>query len=251
MEPEESNYLAEIAETMSSLKNCHFFISDGLMYVVSQSGEFTPFTEVDSLIESLNFKIFENLDFIKERFHQYELKLTFSTVSLTGIRAQYRQVWSSLVTQFDEAFKAAKMLSEKYGVDVAVIDTMDEYNSEKIIETTASKRIYFVCRERDKVEFSAFATERLIKHDRFRDLSLINYANKRRTEKADITALSLIEKITDIENEFRETNDGKNPPLSTVAAILSERGIEAPNGGSKWFAQTVKRIIERAQIKRE
>lgn len=156
--------------------------------------------------------------------------------------------WLSFLEIYMDAFEKAKELAKKYNVVVIVLKTNNEYFKDSTIENTIKHRTYFVSKE--DAELTGAITEYLLNYIQLRDKSLLKVAHAKRTDTANQIALPLHDKIEQIKAEYNATHNGKEAPLSTIADILTQQGIEAPNGGTKWFAQTVKRIIERNQMKR-
>ena len=78
--------------------------------------------------------------------------------------------------------------------------------------------------------------------------SNIDLANAKRFENVKLKSSTLAQTIDKIKTEYRDKHNGEEPNLSRLAEILTSENIEPPRGGSKWYAKTVQRIIEKSKI---
>lgn len=157
--------------------------------------------------------------------------------------------WIQIVTNYNpDAIKKANELAQTYQVNVTVIKGDKEYESDAMLEKSISQKMYFI--SNDSWQQTAYATEYLIRYEKMRVKILSDLANAKRTEKASETSTRLSEKIEEIKKTYREAHEGKEPSLGQLADILTAQQIESPNGLTKWYAQTVKRVLERSQVQR-
>lgn len=151
---------------------------------------------------------------------------------------------STLAPEYEKACELAKKLSSKYDVSVAVVDYDKDFYADDYIKKTIQEDIYFISAE--SPEDTLRITEHLIKFQQHKFRLMIDAATTKRVEQSASNNLALSKSIHEVRDELLANNPNKKPALSRIAEILNERGVVSPRGKeSKWYAETVKRILER------
>ncbi|WP_236648952.1 recombinase family protein, partial [Spirosoma sp. 209] len=151
---------------------------------------------------------------------------------------------SPLAPNYEKACEIAKKLSSQYDISVAVLDHDRDFYADEFIKKSIQEDIYFVSAE--SPEETAKITEHLIKFQQHKFRLMIDAATTKRVEQSASNNVALSKSINEVRSELLASNPNKKPALSRIAEILNERGVVSPRGKeSKWYAETVKRILER------
>lgn len=243
------NSLEEKESFLATIKVIFYVTQGSKVYILDQNGY-----RIEALFSLLNLLNKNNEEAVKvvdhfislanlsEKINPFLFQRSFDDPFWNSMK--YSGAWGEILEMYFTAIEKARQLSKEYKVDIVILETTAEYRDIATIEKSALNRVFFISKE--DVDLTADLTEHLLKYIRVKEKTLINSANKMRSKKADTNALQLVDKINEIEGEYQKTHSGKKPPLSTLASLLNERKINAPNGG-EWFAQTVKRVIHRAE----
>lgn len=151
----------------------------------------------------------------------------------------------TLPSNYQTAQTLAELLSAKFNVSVSVLDTDVDFDSDDSIRKSIQEEMYFISAE--SPEETAKISEHLIRFQQLKFRLMIDAATTKRVEQSTSNNLALSKNINEIRDELLANNPNKKPALSRIAEILNERGVVSPRGKeSKWYAETVKRILERS-----
>ena len=155
------------------------------------------------------------------------------------------------------AKQQANIIRSKFGVEVEILESNTEYRSEKTIARGAQENIFFISLESPYT--TRIQTEYIISHLQMRDktrpiatsldlqgrnLQLLDLAHAKRTEQANQKSVEF-QSIKKKKKKDLTRILGKKPSLNKIADVLNKEKVETPTGDGIWYAQTVKRVLDR------
>lgn len=163
---------------------------------------------------------------------------------------------------FNKAERLAKQLKDKYNLkDVRVVNTDDDAYSDQSKELIITKGVYSISLQNPEatqkacdwqISLQAQRDAYLAAESKEQKRGYLIKANEKRAERSNHNLESLSPVVTRIINEYKEKNQGKNPPLRKVAELLNNENIPSPGSTSpKWFAPAVKRVIDASKSNRQ
>lgn len=196
-------------------------------------------------LEGIGVKSISNAEKVTEGVLQ-----GFATLSVSGVRKSLvqatqisRKEIGELKVQKLNAEEIAENLSKKYKVSIIIVPTDQEYFEDSTIrKNVRQEATYYISEE--SLELTSKITDYVLRREQIRRELFAESGRMARTEKSLHNALDINQKIDEIKENYQKEHEGKTPNVNTIAKILTEQGVESPSGKSKWFAQTVKRILE-------